>query len=610
MIAVDRPALKDTRFGGAVPGIKPLLYPDGNLIPVVDPAIGHLIAYKDREVVHQEGDFHLGVQAYIVREGENGKIEVLMQKRSEAVDISKGRHDQSLATQLLAKDNGNLKAALKRGLMEELDIRENEIEIASVGEPAELRIYKKYEEDPKLYNREYIYLYFVKVSHRNIRSSNPKVAGVEWMEWKDFVAKIKKTPGSFAKTARFYVMNPTVLEETEKALIKFIKGEPVPDSFPIRRAYYYGYPGRYDIFISVYQDQSTQMHVYDYANDKVSEIEDVHVFDPYEGKDRKSVAVRITKKNGRNFIWENGLLTPTGLLPDPFTVQVLEKISANMADEIALLEKQARGDEEEKLVLLMRHKFNHDLNALRSRVLAGEMVFFQVLPGDKDGVFKIKNAPKEAVIITIPGTLDPPHFAHVELLLDALVYESEKARGKRMAYALFLTPIGGNAPGPNGESWKSAKTDFKAREEMCQKTTDILYPLLQTSRISFHYDSDPGTKNAMKILNSMPKKNDFNKIHFVVAVGSDTYRKWGSSMRSVIEQEKNNYPGARFKILIRDSWQDPLEKEPQDSLPKNVELLKGLYSLPIRSTAIRQGELNLIAAAVKRFIQEKKLYSV
>jgi isopentenyldiphosphate isomerase len=212
-------------------------YSNGELFPVVDHVTGSCIGYKEREAVHADGDFHMGVQAFIVRENRVGNIEVLIQKRSSSVDISKGRHDQSLATQLLAKDGGDLIAALKRGLREELDIQQEEIELASVGASAELRIYKKYEEDPLLYNREFISLYFVKVRRREIHSSNPKVAGLEWMEWGTFVERVKENPADFAKTCRFYVMNAWMLEETERALKDFVRGERTPGVFTMKKCY-------------------------------------------------------------------------------------------------------------------------------------------------------------------------------------------------------------------------------------------------------------------------------------------------------------------------------------------------------------------------------------
>ncbi len=584
---------------------------DGEAIPVVDQAIGHFISYKSREAVHTEGDFHLGVQAYIVRKNEQGRIVVLVQTRSHSVDISKGRNDQSLATQLLAKDKGDLNAALKRGLMEELNISENEIEFTSIGAPAEFRIHKKYEEDPLMYNREFVYLYFVKVNRSDIRSNNPKVAGLEWMEWPAFVQRLKNSPADFAKTARFYVMNPRILEETEKALQRFIEGDNSHDAntnFPVKKGYYYGYPGRFDAFVSMYHDNTQEMHVYDYTKKEFSLIDEIKSFDTYEGKERESVAIRITKKNGKNYVWEKGLLTETHLAADPRSVQAIKTIISRLNDELKSLEVEVHTTPDKKMYFALMLKLNHLTNIIFSRVLAGEMYFCDRLPQDETEVFKISVNVPDLTIISIPGTFDPPHFAHLELLLDALVHESEKARGKRTAYALFFTPVGQNSPGPQGQPWKSAKSESTIRHEMCLKACELFTPLIQASLISLRYPNRYGTENAVKILDSLKKSPAFQNVLFVVAIGTDTYRNWGENIARILKKSKLSYAGTHFKILIRESWQDPLEEALKNKLAQDTELLKGVYSLPVRSTHIRLGQFNLIPSSVRKYIDQHGHY--
>lgn len=307
------------------------------MIPVVDPAIGHLIGYKERSRVHSDGDFHVGIQAYIVRINEEGQTEVLVQKRSGVVDIAKGQFDQSLATQILAKDGGALKAALIRGLKEELDIDEDEIEVAPLGLHAELKVYKKYADDPNLYNWEFIYL---------------------------------------------------------------------------------------------------------------------------------------------NFVWEKGEMRRIDRQVDFRSKKCLQKMVTQIEKDIARLEEEAKSDEDRKLTWTLRRKFNYIFNTLRSRILSGEMIFFECLPADEKGDFGINNYPDNITIITIPGTFDPPHFAHIELMFDAMIHESEQAHGKRTAYALFFTPVGDYAPGPSGQTWKTQKTESKIRHEMCEKVSEKFYPLM------------------------------------------------------------------------------------------------------------------------------------
>ena len=600
-----------TKFSDIVPGSDLISSTDNDLIPVVDAAIGHLIGYKDRRTVHSEGDFHIGIQAYVVRINEQGQTEVLVQKRSGIVDISKGQFDQSLATQILAKDGGALRGALIRGLREELEVREDEIEIAPCGLQAELKVYKKYSDDPDLYNREFICLNFVRVKRKDIQSKNPKVDHLLWMTWSDYISHMRAHPENFTKTAWFYVMNPDILRQTEQELDRFFKNDPTqqPLATPLKKAYFYSYPGRYDITISILKDNRTYMHVYDHKTRKVTEVKNVQSIDPCEGKNQQNVTFYVTKKNGTNFLWEDGVMRRLNREADLHSKRCLKKMVSKIEKDITRLEAQAQSDEDMKLTWALRKKFNYIFEALRSRVLSGEMLFFECLPTYENGDFGINNYPDNISIITIPGTFDPPHFAHIELMFDAMIYESEIAHGKKTAYALFFTPVGDYAPGPSGLTWKSQKTESEIRHEMCAKVSDIFYPLMQTSRISLSHPEEFGTKNAIAILKALKNRVLVSQVRFIIAIGTDTYRQWGKNIGMVIEKEKNNYPGVEFTILIRESWNDPLEESLSGNLPINVKLLKGVYSLPVRSTHVRVGQINLIPSVVQYYAKHKKLYS-
>ncbi|HTL46946.1 MAG TPA: NUDIX domain-containing protein [Verrucomicrobiae bacterium] len=582
---------------------------NSDLIPIVDPALGHVIGYKDRRLVHSEGDFHVGIQAYIVCTNEEGQIEVLVQKRSGVVDIAKGQLDQSLATQILAKDGGGLRAALIRGLKEELDIDEEEIEAVPLGLHSELKIYKKYAADPDLYNREFIYLSFVQIKRRDIRSKNPKVADLEWVSWAEYVRRMKESPENFTKTAWFYIMNPDILHQTEQELERFInKASTKPLLCPLEKAYFYSYPGRYDITISVYKDKRVFMHVFDHKTKKIARFDDIRSVDPCEGKNHRHVAVYITKKSGENFLWLNGDMKRIHRQADTHSKRCLAKMTAQILKDIARLEEEAASDQDLKLAWALKRKFNYIFDILRTRVLSGEMLFFDSLPADETGDFGIREYPDNIILVTIPGTYDPPHYAHIELLFDAMIHESENAHGKRTAYALFFTPVGDFAPGPSGTSWKSEKTDSKTRHEMCSKVSGLFYPLMQTSEISLRHPEEFGTKNAASLLKALRDRTEFTPVRFVVAIGTDTYRKWGKNISAVLQEEKGKYPGVDFSVLIRESWQDPLEDNLAAGLPEGVKLLKGVYSLPVRSTRVREGHMNLLPGSVQKYIKLHGLY--
>jgi hypothetical protein len=131
---------------------------------------------------------------------------------------------------------------------------------------------------------------------------------------------------------------------------------------------------------------------------------------------------------------------------------------------------------------------------------------------------------------------------------------------------------------------------------------------MHTSRISLDHPSDYGTRNAVRILQTLYEKIPLRQIQFIVAVGTDAYRKWGDNIAEILMDERKQYPDVPFRILLRDSWTDPLEKENYGNLSTLVYLMKDHYSLPIRSTHARNGELRLVPSAVRRFIDERDFY--
>ena len=72
---------------------------------------GKRLGINDRESVHRDGSWHRGVQLNLCHDGH-----LLLQRRSDKVDIAKGLLDQTLATQLLVTDMENDQLALRRGL--------------------------------------------------------------------------------------------------------------------------------------------------------------------------------------------------------------------------------------------------------------------------------------------------------------------------------------------------------------------------------------------------------------------------------------------------------------------------------------------------------------
>jgi isopentenyldiphosphate isomerase len=236
------------------------------LVPVFEAVTRRVIERKTRAAVHRDGDWHQGSQALILRTTGKGEVQVLLQGRSEQVDISKGRYDQSLATQLLVKDDGDLERALKRGLQEELGLREGDVKIVQVGENGWLTAIKQYAEDPALLNREFRSLFLVQVDvTTTVRAMSPKVATVEWVDWEALTQRIQAEPTTFTKTARAHLLDPTAGSAVEQAIDDFLHGRP-QKPLPFRSLGYYGDEAdQYDVFVRIAQDGTLVIGVYDYA---------------------------------------------------------------------------------------------------------------------------------------------------------------------------------------------------------------------------------------------------------------------------------------------------------------------------------------------------------
>ncbi len=166
--------------------------PNGQLFYIYN-EFGKRIGIKDRKSVHHDGDWHRGVQLNLYHNGQ-----LLIQRRSQQVDIARGLLDQSLATQLLIIDRENDLHALRRGLMEELHIDIDSLHIEHIAGPK--RIIKYYEYDISLCNKEFVALYRAEIGSRRVKPSSNKVESLNWMPI-DMVKKMAKdNPMQFTKT--------------------------------------------------------------------------------------------------------------------------------------------------------------------------------------------------------------------------------------------------------------------------------------------------------------------------------------------------------------------------------------------------------------------------
>jgi len=182
------------------------------LMPVFDPASEAFLGYRSRADIHRDGDWHRGVQAFVVRPNAYGTFDTLVQMRSGAVDIGRYKYDQSLATQMTIEDGLEESATLERGLREELGVTA----YRSIHVPVTLRIVKTYEDDIGILNRELISLHIVSTPQQpSVPSACGKIQHFEWIEWNEFLAFFDMQPQAFTKTGQFYLpaKNPRNLSE-------------------------------------------------------------------------------------------------------------------------------------------------------------------------------------------------------------------------------------------------------------------------------------------------------------------------------------------------------------------------------------------------------------
>lgn len=193
------------------------------LFPTFDGLTREFLCYKERPLVHTEGDWHRGVQANVIRRNQNGNFDFLVQQRSGIVDLSKYKFDQSLATQMTVEDDLNEESTLHRGLRDELGICSY---LAKKRINPDFQIVKTYEEDPNKLNREFISLYIVLVGiEQQISLGCEKIFSVRWMGWNEFLTFFEENPSAFTQTAQFYFSNPLILSLIEGASFSLIQDQ-------------------------------------------------------------------------------------------------------------------------------------------------------------------------------------------------------------------------------------------------------------------------------------------------------------------------------------------------------------------------------------------------
>lgn len=135
---------------------------------------------KERSAVHRDGDWHGTVHIWLVRKRE-GRLQVLLQKRSRSKETFPGCFDASCAGHLSAGDS--FAEGALRELSEELGIKAREEELFYVG----LYSYEVKERfgGADIIDREIaaVYLYQEPVEISGLHLQEEEVEAVEWMDF-------------------------------------------------------------------------------------------------------------------------------------------------------------------------------------------------------------------------------------------------------------------------------------------------------------------------------------------------------------------------------------------------------------------------------------------
>lgn len=195
-----------------------------------------------RNFVHKNGLWHYCVLTNLIKIDSKGKLKILVQKRSDHVDIAVGKYDQSVATQMLYSEKNNL-STLFRGLKIELGLKKSEIQHKEFLPFSNFFISKEYSEHTGILNREKISLFIVKLKKdRKISINCPKVASIRWMFWDEFVRDVRKNPNNYTKTVRFFIMNNFLRKKLEEFMFNFVNNMNNNSVNKLRLNYLYSSP--------------------------------------------------------------------------------------------------------------------------------------------------------------------------------------------------------------------------------------------------------------------------------------------------------------------------------------------------------------------------------
>jgi len=193
-----------------------------------------------RSTVHKDGVWHFGIQAIILQKDSQNNIFTLTQTRSETVDLSQTKVDQSLATQMIVEDQCDPVKTLRRGLANELSVDLDKCRYVEILKDKKKVITKTYSSNLHAHNREIVYLFLVELgSDAKIIPNMFKIKKTEWVSWSSFVLSSKLHPSNYTKTLRLYTYYGKIVDEISHEICNFLnhsKGHPTSSNGDVFRS--------------------------------------------------------------------------------------------------------------------------------------------------------------------------------------------------------------------------------------------------------------------------------------------------------------------------------------------------------------------------------------
>lgn len=144
---------------------------------------------KERTQVHIDGDIHGTSHVWLIRRKENGKFDILLQKRSATKDAYAGCYDISSAGHIPAGQD-YLESAI-RELEEELGIKAKPEELKLIGMHDGMMEAEFYGSVFRNHEISAVYIYEKPVDDKDIKLQEEEVESVMWIDFDECREKLK-----------------------------------------------------------------------------------------------------------------------------------------------------------------------------------------------------------------------------------------------------------------------------------------------------------------------------------------------------------------------------------------------------------------------------------